>query len=300
MGAGPLSLTTQEGTPRDAAIGASLPPIRSPESDVSSSAASAFVCLAFSTSCAFTFLASETSILSDLDCHFQKVALWASCLRHNRFLSKSLPNRFILIVFPLSQTRPVQNIRRFWGPSHILNELAPPRMVALFHYNALAHRPRLRPPFGACGPDKGSAFWKSLAIALTTAFVERDGTEGIRQLVAKRLDNLRRSPPERRADIATGTQHDKQGHPRLKEPVLVALCEWAQRRRDVDGTVAFAWEKIGDISRAETIKTNIRCLAEYRAQCIDAMSCSQRRLIFTVHDKNDKETHNSCTVGAET
>lgn len=106
--------------------------------------------------------------------------------------------------------------------------------------------------------------------AWATAFVEIDGVEGVRQLHDNWFDEPRRTSQELRAIVAAVTVHAKHGDPGLKEPVLAALAGLARRRPDVVGTVAIAFEEIGDFSRAETIKNTIQNLEEYQTQRIEA------------------------------
>ena len=106
--------------------------------------------------------------------------------------------------------------------------------------------------------------------AWATALVEIDGTEGIKQLVNNWLAAPHRSPQELRAIVAAVTVHAKHGDPSLREPVLSVLATLAQTRSDVVGTVAVAFERIGDFSRAETIRNAVQGVGTNQAQRIEA------------------------------
>lgn len=106
--------------------------------------------------------------------------------------------------------------------------------------------------------------------AWATALVELDGLEGVTHLVSSWFDAPHRSPQELRAVIAAMTSHAKHGDSSLRDPLLAALASLAQQRPDVVGTVAVAFEQIGDFSHADTIKSAIQRAGASQAQRIEA------------------------------
>ena len=106
--------------------------------------------------------------------------------------------------------------------------------------------------------------------AWATALVEFDGAEGVRVLVDNWLVAPHRSPQALRAVIAAMTTHAQHGDTSLREPLLAALARLPQRRPDVVGTVAVAFELIGDFSHADTIKSAIQLAGASQSQRIEA------------------------------
>ncbi|MEE4187266.1 MAG: hypothetical protein V2I76_02310 [Roseobacter sp.] len=105
--------------------------------------------------------------------------------------------------------------------------------------------------------------------AWAKALIKIDGAETTTYLWSDLFEALQESPKELCAVIAAVTQHAKHGDPNPREPVLAALARPAENRLDVAGTVAAAFERIGDFSGAAAIKSAIQRVMTGQTQHIE-------------------------------